>query len=193
MEINHAEYTIAEIVDRFEKDITINRNYQRGGGIWPESAKVYFIDTILEGYPFPKLYFHQIYDRIKKKPIMEVVDGQQRILTIIEFLNDNLRLSVCSQNYRGLTFSALPDEIQEKFRMSRIQADVILSADKTKVLEMFRRMNAYTAPLNSAEQRHAKFQGKFKWFVVELSRQNYFGNRAIWHSVSKADNQNGRC
>ena len=31
MEINHAEYTIAEIVDRFDKDIKVNRDYQRGG------------------------------------------------------------------------------------------------------------------------------------------------------------------
>jgi hypothetical protein len=53
--------------------------------------------------------------------------------------------------------------------MARIQADVILSADKTKLLEMFRRMNAYTAPLNPAEKRHAKYQGKFKWFVVQIA------------------------
>jgi hypothetical protein len=169
MEINHAEYTIAEIVDRFDKDIRVNRDYQRGGGLWPDSAKVYFIDTILEGYPFPKLYFHQVYDKAKKKPLMEVVDGQQRILTIIDFLTDNLQLTGASQNYRGLRFSELTDEVQEKFRMSRIQADVILSADKTKLLEMFRRINAYTAPLNAAEKRHAKFQGKFKWFVVEMA------------------------
>jgi len=169
MEINHAEYTIAEIVDRFNKDIKVNRDYQRGGGLWPDSAKVYFIDTILEQYPFPKLYFHQVYDKIKKKPIMEVVDGQQRILTIIDFLGDNIRLTGASQNYKGLIFSELPEDLQDRVRMARIQVDVILAADKTKLLEMFRRMNAYTAPLNPAEKRHAKHQGKFKWFAVEIA------------------------
>jgi hypothetical protein len=169
MEINHAEYTVAEIVDRFNKDIRINRDYQRGGGLWPDFAKVYFIDTILEGYPFPKLYFHQMYDKAKKKPVMEVVDGQQRILTIIDFLNDKMRLSNASRNYHGKIFADLPEEIQDSFRMSRIQVDVILSADKSKLLEMFRRMNAYTAPLNPPEKRHAKYQGKFKWFAIEVA------------------------
>ena len=169
MEINHAEYTIAEIVDRFGKDIRVNRDYQRGGGLWPDSAKVYFIDTILEQYPFPKLYFHQVYDKIKKKPLMEVIDGQQRILTIIDFLNDDIRLTGASQNYKGLLFSDLPEDLQERVRMARIQVDVILATDKTKLLEMFRRMNAYTAPLNPAEKRHAKYQGKFKWFAVEIA------------------------
>jgi hypothetical protein len=169
VQINHAEYTIAEIVDRFDKDIRVNREYQRGGGLWPDSAKVYFIDTILEQYPFPKLYFHQVYDKVKKKPLMEVVDGQQRILTIIDFLNDKIRLSSASQNYKGLIFSELQEELQDRIRMSRIQVDVILSADKSKLLEMFRRMNAYTAPLNPAEKRHAKYQGKFKWFAVEIA------------------------
>ncbi|WP_348550088.1 DUF262 domain-containing protein, partial [Acidithiobacillus sp.] len=90
MKINHSEYTISELIEQFSrKSIRINREYQRGEGLWPPSAKTYFIDTILEDYPFPKLYFHQIFDRAAKKPIMEVVDGQQRLLTIFEFYNDN--------------------------------------------------------------------------------------------------------
>jgi len=28
-------------------------------------------------------------------------------------------------------------------------------------------MNAYTAPLNPAEKRHAEFEGQFKWFILE--------------------------
>ena len=34
---------------------------------------------------------------------------------------------------------------------------------------MFRRINAYTAPLNDAEKRHAIFQGEFKWFINKIS------------------------
>jgi hypothetical protein len=169
MEINHSEYTIAELKERFGKDIKINRDYQRGGGVWPETAKVYFIDTILEEYPFPKLYFHQIYDKAKKKPIMEVVDGQQRLLTIFDFMNGEFKLSGASKKHSGKYFSDLSSDEQDKFRMSRVQADVILAAERTRLLEMFRRINAYTAPLNPAEKRHAKYQGKFKWFATEIA------------------------
>lgn len=170
METNHSDYTIAEIADRYaRKEVVINRSYQRGGRLWPPYAKIYFIDTILEDYPFPKMYLYQTYDRAKRKPIMEVVDGQQRLLTIIDFLNDKIRLTKASKNYSGFYFSDLPEEVQERFVMYRIQADVILAAERPQLLEMFRRMNAYTAPLNSAEKRHSRFQGRFKWFVTEIS------------------------
>lgn len=68
MNINHAEYTIAEMAERYsQKELVINRQYQRGGGLWPPSAQTYFLDTILEKYPFPKLYFYQTYNKAKKK------------------------------------------------------------------------------------------------------------------------------
>jgi len=143
--------------------------YQRGGGLWPKSAKVYFLDTILERYPFPKLYFYQIYDKMKKKPLMEIVDGQQRILTILEFVNGGIKLSKSSKNFSGKSFEDLDEELQQEFLMYRVPVDVILAAERPQLLEMFRRMNAYTAPLNPAEKRHVKFQGQFKWFIVELA------------------------
>lgn len=170
MKINHSEYTIAELADKFKrKELTINRQYQRSGGIWPPSAQTYFVDTILEGYPFPKLYFYQIFNKQRNKPIMEVVDGQQRLLTIIDFLDGKIRLTKNSNTYYGKMFSDLSDEDSESFLMYRVPVDVILAAQRPELLEMFRRMNAYTAPLNNAEKRHSTYQGKFKWFAVELS------------------------
>ena len=34
---------------------------------------------------------------------------------------------------------------------------------------MFLRMNSFTVPLNPEEQRHAEFQGEFKWFMRNLT------------------------
>jgi hypothetical protein len=102
---------------------------------------------------------------------MEVVDGQQRLLTIISFVNNEIRLSKASDKYSGMCFSDLDEDEQEAFMMFRVPVDVILAAQRPELLEMFRRMNAYTAPLNAAEKRHSIYQGKFKWFAVELSDQ----------------------
>jgi hypothetical protein len=170
MNINTSAYTISELIDRLDrKEVKINRDYQRGEGVWPLSAKSYFIDTILEEYPFPKLYFYQIYDKARKKPVMEVIDGQQRLFTINEFLKGELKLTSSSKVYSGKCFEDLSEEDQQKFRMTRVPVDVVLAAERPKLLEMFRRMNAYTAPLNASEKRHSRFQGKFKWFAVELA------------------------
>ncbi len=41
MKVEEGKYSIAEIVDWFKrKDLVVNTEYQRGGGLWPPSAKV---------------------------------------------------------------------------------------------------------------------------------------------------------
>jgi hypothetical protein len=93
MKINHAEYTIVELIDMLNrKEIIINKSYQKSAGIWPDTARTYFLDTILEGFPFPKLYFYQSYDRANRKPIKELVDGQQRITAIKDFMENKFQL-----------------------------------------------------------------------------------------------------
>ena len=170
MKLNHSQYTVAEIIEKLKrKDVIINREYQRSSGIWPTKVQSYFIDTILEGFPFPKLYFYQTYDEYKRKPIMEVVDGQQRINTIKRFIENNLRLTTSSERYAMYKYEDLNEEEQYNFLLYSVPVDVILAADKSSLLEMFRRMNAYTAPLNSAEKRHSEFQGEFKWFINDMA------------------------
>ena len=153
------------------QDLVVNKDYQRSPRIWPAEAKAYFIDTLLEGYPFPKIYFYETYDRKRKRPLREIVDGQQRVTTLVDFFKGLVRLTKASQNYAGLKFENLPDDKQQEFLMAPVQVDIILAAERSEILEMFRRMNAYTVPLNPAEKRHGEFQGQFKWFIVELADQ----------------------
>jgi hypothetical protein len=51
-----------------------------------------------------------------------------------------------------------------------LAVEQLLNADENDVLEVFSRLNSYNVSLNPAEKRHAKFQGKFKWKVRELSK-----------------------
>ena len=66
-------------------------------------------------------------------------------------------------------YSDLDENTQQKFLSYQVEASVVLSATRAELLEMFRRINAYTAPLSIAEKRHAIYQGDFKWFIVELA------------------------
>jgi hypothetical protein len=171
--ISNSNFTIQELIFALErKEIVINKDYQRESGFWPLSAKSYFIDTILEGFPFPKLYFYQSFDPSERKGFREVVDGQQRLTTIRDFIANKFRLSAASRNYRGLRFEELSLEKQQEVLLFPVEVAVILNAERSDLLEMFRRMNAYTTPLNSAEKRHAEFQGEFKWFIVDQADQH---------------------
>lgn len=187
MEISHSEFTIHDLVGMFQrKELVINKEYQRNPGVWPTTAKTYFIDTILEAFPFPKIYLYQNYDKAGRRPYKEIVDGQQRFTTINEFYTNKLALTSLSKKYAGLKFEDLDEEKQRLFLTSRIQADVILSADKSAILELFRRMNSYTAPLNDAEKRNAEFQGLFKWYINDLSKR-YSAKFQEWNIFSPRD------
>lgn len=168
MHISVGQMTIADLVGQLErKELIINRDYQREAGVWPDSARTYFIDTILEGYPFPKIYLYQTFSEKTKKPLREVVDGQQRITTISDFLYGKFKLTASSKNYARMTYLDLDEEKQQAFQMYLIETSLILSATRAELLEMFRRINAYTAPLSAAEKRHSIYQGEMKWFIVE--------------------------
>lgn len=169
MNINSNNYSVIEIIEMIErKDLIVNSQYQRGSGLWPEGPSSYFIDTILESFPFPKIYMFEYMDKSKKGIRREIVDGQQRINTITRFYNDALTLKGDS-DFSGLRFSDLDDETQDKFLSYTVSVDVIRNANISEILQMFRRMNAYTLPLNEAEKRHSSFQGPFKWSINHLS------------------------
>lgn len=167
MNLNVSQITLIDLIDQIErKEVIINRDYQRGS-VWPDTAKTYFIDTILEGYPFPKIYLYQVFSEKSRRPIKELIDGQQRMTTIINFMADEFKLGSSSNRYSGMFYSDLDEEVKQRFLSYQIEASVVLSATRSELLEMFRRINAYTAPLASAEKRHAMYQGFFKWFIVD--------------------------
>jgi hypothetical protein len=170
MKIVPTQYTIIEIRDMMaRKELVVNTTYQRNPNIWPDNAKSYFIDTILEEYPFPKIYVCKKFDTRRKRTTNEIVDGQQRVTTIVNFIKNEFSLTSVSKNYKGKRFDDLDEDIQEKFYMTPVHVDLILSSERHELLEMFRRINAYTVPLNPAEKRHSIYQGKFKWLINRLA------------------------
>jgi hypothetical protein len=164
--VEEGKYSIAELVDWFRKKVlVVNSEYQRGGRLWPSAAKSYFIDTILKDFPFPKVYFHEKVEKETKTPRREIVDGQQRIGTIVDFADGKFALGKNAREFQGMKFSDLSDDQQDSFYSYTVSVDVIRNADRSEILQMFRRMNAYTLPLNAPEKRHSEFFGEFKDWV----------------------------
>lgn len=169
MQITTSNYSVIEIVEMLDrKELTVNREYQRGTGLWPDGPASYFIDTILESYPFPKIYMYEYIDRGDRRMRKEIVDGQQRITTIKRFYNNEFAIKGESR-YSGMRFQDLDEADQLRFSSYTVSVDVIRNATRAEILQMFRRMNAYTLPLNEPEKRHSSYQGKFKWFVNDMA------------------------
>lgn len=175
-------YTVQDFLAALERgEIKINRDYQRSDEVWPDAARSYLVETILLDFPIPKLALHQITDAATGKSHKELVDGQQRGATIRAFRGDKFRLSSAVENLalRGLQFSTLSVDQKTSFLNYPLNVDLFLGAEPGQIREVFRRMNSYTVPLNPEEQRHAKYQGRFKWFLHRLGlRLN-----EVWESM----------
>lgn len=166
MKIEESKHSIAELIDLYRrKDLTVNDEYQRAPRLWPSAARSYFIDTILSGFPFPKIYFQERLNKATMRPQREIVDGQQRMLSIVDYRDGKFPLGTNSLHYAGKRFDQLTEDEQESFLTYTVSVDVIRNAQRPDILQMFRRMNAYTLPLNDAEKRHSEFYGLFKDWI----------------------------
>lgn len=163
-----ADYCAA--INRHE--IAPNNEYQRSDKVWPPAARSFLIETILLGYPIPKIFLFQKIDLKSKKTIKEIVDGQQRSKAIYEFFQNKLRLSSQSEidTARGKTYDELDDELKGRFLNYQLSIDLFVSVSSAEIRQAFRRLNSYTVPLNPEELRHADYQGVFKWFIYKLTR-----------------------
>lgn len=165
-------YSVVDYFNAMERgEIIVNKHYQRSDAVWPEAAQAFFVETILLGYPIPKLLLYQVTDIKSRRTHKEIVDGQQRSQVIRSFIKDEIVLSrsLRSEELRGKRYSQLDVDAQARFLDYAISVDLFVSATPDEIREVFRRINSYTVPLNPEEQRHAEFQGHFKWFIYELS------------------------
>lgn len=154
------------------REIEVNRDYQRSDRVWPDAARSFLIETLLLGYPMPKLTLHQVADPRARTIKKWVVDGQQRSRAIYDFYTGRLELSraLSLTEAAGRDLDGLPDELQQAFLTYPLSVDLLAGVTDEEVREVFRRINSYTIPLNPEEQRHARFQGRFKWFIHRLTR-----------------------
>lgn len=94
MRVVPSNFTVADYCNGMkDRSILINREYQRSPKVWPPAARSYLIDTILSGYPVPKFSLYQKTELRTRKTVKEIVDGQQRSQAILDFFNEDLRLS----------------------------------------------------------------------------------------------------
>lgn len=75
--------TIINQIQRYELDLT--PRYQQGY-IWSSEFKDYLLFSIIKGYPIGTIILKDKIDKNKKDDLYEVVDGQQRLITIYNFI-----------------------------------------------------------------------------------------------------------
>ena len=156
------------------KRLVINRDYQRSDRVWPTPARAYLIDTILRGYPIPKIYLRTKIDSATRRSYWELVDGQQRLEAIRAYANDEFPLGNRPESYQefaGLKYSGLDEEGKQKFLQYPLAVEQLMNVPDSVVFDVFRRLNTYNYNLSRQELRHGKYHGSFRSSVREVSQQ----------------------
>jgi len=166
-------YSISDFLEwRSTGILNLSPEFQRRG-VWTRVAKSFLMDTIVRGKPIPKLLLTQSLK--DKKNLRTVVDGQQRLRTIFEFVaNDFTILKAHNEQYARVPYSELPEAVQSEILKYELGVDVLFDADYKDLLDVFARINTYSVVLNKQEKLNAKYLGAFKTFAYELGR-DYVG------------------
>ena len=152
------------------KELELNPWYQRRE-VWTRPQKSYLINTIFEQKPVPSIYIRHSLDIEKEKSIKEVVDGQQRIKAILEFIAGSFSARH-PEHKKSVKYLELTKTQQEKFRLTSISVGYLIGATDADVIEIFGRLNSVSKNLNLQEKRNSKFGGDFKQHCLgEASRR----------------------
>ncbi|GHI00630.1 DUF262 domain-containing protein [Neobacillus kokaensis] len=176
-------YSINDFLNWNEsKELQLSPKYQRNN-VWNSKAESYLIDTILRGLPIPQVFLRQTIDTKIRKTYREVIDGQQRLRTIVKFeKNEFPIMKAHNSELAGMYYRDLDEDMQMQFLDYQIPVELIKTSDDSVVYDMFMRVNTNSNTLNKQELRNAKYWGDFKVLVYKLASEwrNFFAEFSIF-------------
>lgn len=148
--------------------------------VWTVKQKSYLIDSILNEYPVPEIYMQEIVsDKGEVKYIL--VDGQQRIRAILEFVNNEFAIdSKDSPQWADLTFEELRPEEKKRIYEYDFVARYLPDIDDTQIRAIFGRLNRNNVVLNAQELRQATYWGPFINTMNEIAEYENWGKLDIF-------------
>ena len=184
-----SDLTLSVIHEMWNAGDIIIPDFQREF-VWTIRQSSLLIDSFLSGLPVPQIFFY-----IDKENKNLVIDGQQRILSVVFFLEgyfgfENLqgrrqvfRLTGLDDRspYHKKKYEDLRESEKRKIRSSVLRVVNIRQLspkeDNTSVYHVFERLNTGGTPLRPQEIRNCVFRGDFATSLKELNQD------ASWRTI----------
>jgi hypothetical protein len=163
--------------------IDIAPEYQRHFK-WSAERQSQLIESLFLGIPIPSLFMATNSDAT-----WEVIDGLQRLTTIINFIGSDKIIEKVNPNCRkltlvglekmdslnGLTFEKLPTSMQLMFKTRPIRVTVLNDRSDFAVrYDLFERLNTGGISLQPQEIRNCIYLGEFNDFIKKCSQNKNF-------------------
>ncbi len=158
--------------------------------VWKIEQASRLIESFLMGLPVPQVFLY-----VNNDEVLEIIDGQQRIMSIKYFFDgffgeaDNrdkrqvFKLKGLSERseYNGKTFKELSEKDQRKLRNSTLRAINIKqlrpSSESDSVFHIFQRLNTGGTQLKPQEIRNAVYRGSI------VSRLESINDNKDWQDI----------
>jgi len=172
MQFNPTCMSVDVIMKSYEvQEFDFEPPYQREGDVWSEEQKSLFIDSLMRNYPIPMIYLNK--KNRGSKYVYEVIDGKQRLSTIISFYNgefalkfdknetgylgfDGRKYQELKEMYRNSTLNDVEKKYIENFDSYPISFQIIQDASNEQIKDIFDRLNRGES-LNAAEIIHGNY------------------------------------
>lgn len=177
-------FSVRELVRMMsDSELRVAPEYQRKFR-WTEAGESSFIESVFLGLPIPPLF---VATNIGFQ--WEVVDGLQRLSTLMHFLASNPEeLAIINRNaslrlkgleklsaLNGIAYGELPKAVQVYFGRQPLQ--VVSLTDKSDLqvrFDVFERLNKGAVALTAQEVRACVFRGEFNQFLEHLAEDENF-------------------
>ncbi len=167
---NVFDFTLRDLMAKFSKERLSVPRYQRRF-VWSEKKQRYFIESLFLNLPIPSIFL----GRTRQRNYYEIIDGVQRLSSIRNFVDGNLKLEGLKKitSLNGRTFKQLSENTQDDF-LERTLRTIVLSKklEEASIEELFERLNTELfRRLNTTGEQLSPFEtirGVFKGGLMDL-------------------------
>lgn len=158
--------TLREMVD--DGDIVPNPEYQRDY-VYTDKQASKLVESVLMGIPIPTIYLCEEEDNT-----YSVIDGQQRITSLVRYLKNDFALNGLQElnELNGMCYKDLSKDIQKKLKSSSLSTISLLKQSTDLKYEIFARLNQGAVKLNPQELRNCIYRGSFNKMLDDIAANN---------------------
>lgn len=161
--------------------------------VWGQKERCSLIESILLDIPIPEVYIQVTQDEHGTEQF-GVVDGQQRLRTILQFIglettddqhgdenSNNFELDELAPQsvFKDKSFADITGMARKNFFIYEICVRYLYTDNITEVEEVFKRLNKFTMPLKAQELRNATYHGAFAKLSEALADDEYWAVHRI--------------
>ena len=211
MKIELKEITVQKLFDGYKDNaeagvvgyggkLDIRPPYQREF-IYKDKQRDAVIDTVTKDYPLNVMYW-----AVREDGHYEVIDGQQRTISVCQYLNGDFSMKGLFGSDHSLAFHNLPDDQQQRILNYKLMIYFCSGTDSER-LEWFRTINIAGEELTDQELRNAVYAGPWtadakryfsktgcaayglasNYISGSPIRQEYLEAAIDWHSQGKIE------